>query len=112
MKSPTCYYFDDIMKVEDIYSDDILLDKKSYENISIYDISYKNFLGEKPLSIWFKKIDWFIKTDNGISTPKSSLIQDTKGTKRSLSHRNKSVDFFCKSMDWFICDRERVNQKI
>ena len=57
MKSPTCYYFDDIMKVEDIYSGDILLDKKSYENISIYDISYKNFLGEKPLSIWFKKID-------------------------------------------------------
>ena len=45
------------MKVEDIYSGDILLDKKSYENISIYDISYKNFLGEKPLSIWFKKID-------------------------------------------------------
>ena len=27
MKSPTCYYFDDIMKVEDIYSGDILLNK-------------------------------------------------------------------------------------
>ena len=86
--------------------------QKSYENISIYDISCKTFMGKKPLSIWFKKIDWFIKTDNGVSTPKSSLIRDTKGTKRSLSHRNKSVDFFCKSVDWFICDRERVNQKI
>ena len=35
-----CYYFDDIMRVEDIDSD-ILLDEKSYENILTHDISYE-----------------------------------------------------------------------
>ena len=42
------YYFDDIMVVRDIYSGDNLLDEnlyKKYENVSIYDISYKNFMG-------------------------------------------------------------------
>ena len=33
------YYFDDIMKVSDIYSVDNLLDEKSYKNLLIYDIS-------------------------------------------------------------------------
>ena len=54
------------MEVENIHSRDILLDKKSYENISIYDISYKTFMGEKPLRIWFDKIEEFIKIDNRI----------------------------------------------
>ena len=66
IKNRTCYYFVDIIKVEDIYSGDNLLDEKSYENILIYDISYKAFMGEKPLRIWFDKIDEFIKIDNGI----------------------------------------------
>ena len=35
----TCYYFDDIMKFEDTDFDYILLDRKSYEYILIYDIS-------------------------------------------------------------------------
>ena len=34
----TCYYFDDIMRVIDVDFSDISLDKKSYENVSIYDI--------------------------------------------------------------------------
>ena len=47
-----CYYFDDIMKIEDINFDNILLDKKSYktyENILIYEISYKIFMAAKSL---------------------------------------------------------------
>ena len=36
-----CYYFDDIIKFEDFNFGNILLDEKSYENILIYDISYK-----------------------------------------------------------------------
>ena len=36
IKNRTCYYFDDIMEV---YSGDILLDKKTYKDILIYDIS-------------------------------------------------------------------------
>ena len=64
IENRTCYYFDDIMKVIDIYSGDILLDEKSYktyENILIYDISYKTFMGSTPLRIRFDKIDGFIK---------------------------------------------------
>ena len=41
IKNLACYYFDYIMKVIDITSRDILLDEKKYENILIYDISYK-----------------------------------------------------------------------
>ena len=41
-KDCTCYYFDNI-----------LLDQKSYENILVYDISYKSLIGAKPLRIRF-----------------------------------------------------------
>ena len=43
----------------------MLLDEKSYENILIYDISYKTLIGAKPLRIWFSKLDGFIKVYNG-----------------------------------------------
>ena len=39
-----CYYFDDIIKDVDIYFGDILLDENIYENISVYDISYKTLM--------------------------------------------------------------------
>ena len=45
IKNRTCYYFNDIMKTIDINSSNILLDKKIYKNILIYDISYKHFMG-------------------------------------------------------------------
>ena len=35
-----CYYFYDIIKLEDFDLDNVLVDKKSHENILIYDISY------------------------------------------------------------------------
>ena len=41
IKNCTCYYFDDIVTIRNIYSVDILLDEKTYENISACDISYK-----------------------------------------------------------------------
>ena len=46
VKNHTCYYFNDIMRVEDIDYDNILLDEKSYENILTHDISYKKFIME------------------------------------------------------------------
>ena len=52
-----CCYFDDIMRVLNIHFSDILLDKKSYENILFYNISYKTFMGAKSWRIWFEKID-------------------------------------------------------
>ena len=32
-KNRTCFYFDDVIRVENIYFENILSDKKSYENI-------------------------------------------------------------------------------
>ena len=50
-KNRMCYYFDDIIKLEDFDLDDILIDEKSRENILIYDISYKTLIGPKSLQI-------------------------------------------------------------
>ena len=52
------------MRDIDIYSGDILLEKRSYktyENDLIYDISYKYFMASTPLHVRFDKMDGFIK---------------------------------------------------
>ena len=41
IKNRRCYYFGDIMRVIDIDFSDILLDKKSYENILFYFILFE-----------------------------------------------------------------------
>ena len=51
IKNLTCYYFDDMIKIEDFDFDYISLDEKSYENILVYSISYKTLIDEKPLRI-------------------------------------------------------------
>ena len=61
IKNRTCYYFYDIIRDRDIYSVDILLEEKIYENISVYEISYKTPMVPKPLRIWFDEIDGFIR---------------------------------------------------
>ena len=43
IKNRTSYCFNDIIILEDFDIDNILIDKKSHENILIYDISYKTF---------------------------------------------------------------------
>ena len=57
------------MKVRDFDFNSTLLDEKSYEksyeNTLIYDISYKTFMGAKPLLIRFAKIDGIIKIYDG-----------------------------------------------
>ena len=60
IKNRTCYYFDDIIKIEDFDFDNILIDEKSYENILFYDISYKTLIGARPLCIRLDKVDEFI----------------------------------------------------
>ena len=40
MKNRTCCYFDDIIKLDNFDLDNISLDKKSHENILIYNILY------------------------------------------------------------------------
>ena len=51
IKNCTCYYFDDIIKIEDFDINDILIDQKSYENILVYNVSYKILIDSKPLCI-------------------------------------------------------------
>ena len=65
VKNRTCYYFSDIIKLEDFDLDNILIDEKSHKNILIYDISYKTLIGSKPLRIRFDKIDGFIRIYDG-----------------------------------------------
>ena len=65
IKNYTCYCFDDIIKLEDFYLDNILIDEKSHENILIYDISYKTLINPKPLRSRFDKIDGFIRIYDG-----------------------------------------------
>ena len=60
-----CYYFDDIINDTKINFSNILLDKKLYENISVYNISYKTLTGPKPLRIRFDKIHRFIISLDG-----------------------------------------------
>ena len=57
----SCYYFDDIIKFEEIDFDNILIDQKSHENILIYDMSYKTLIGAKFWRIRFDKIHGFIR---------------------------------------------------
>ena len=65
IKNRKCYYFDDIIKIGDFELDNILIDEKSYENILVYNISYKTLLDAKPLQIRFNKIDWIIRVYDG-----------------------------------------------
>ena len=65
IKSCMCYYFHDIIKIEDFDLDNVLIDEKSYENILIYNILYKSLIDSKPLRIGFEKIDGFIRVYDG-----------------------------------------------
>ena len=56
IKKCSCYYFDDIITIENFNFDNILIDKKSYKNILVYNISYKILIDAKTLCIRFDKI--------------------------------------------------------
>ena len=61
IKNRTCYYFDDIIRIEDFNIDNISIDEKSYVKILVYNISYKSLIDAKPLRIMLDKIDGFIR---------------------------------------------------
>ena len=64
VKNHTCFYFDDIIKLQGFDLHNILIDKKSHENILIYDISYQTSICLKHLQIKFDKINGIIKIYN------------------------------------------------
>ena len=59
------YYFNDIIKLENFDLINILIDKKSHENILVHEISFKTLIDSKPLWIRFDKIDGIIRIYNG-----------------------------------------------
>ena len=52
---------DDIIKIEDFDLNNVLIDENSYENILVYNISYKSLIDSKPWRIRFDKLDGFIR---------------------------------------------------
>ena len=61
IKNRTCYYFHDIIRIEDFNINNISLDEKWYEKFLVYNISYKSLIDAKPLHIMLDKIDGFIR---------------------------------------------------
>ena len=57
IKNCTCFYFDDMIKIEHFDFNTILVDEKLYENMLLHNISYKTLIGAKPLRIKFDKIN-------------------------------------------------------
>ena len=58
------YYFDDIIRFKDFGLDNILIDKKSKENILVHKTSYKTLISTKPLGIRLGKVNRFIRVYN------------------------------------------------
>ena len=50
IKNRMCYYFNDVIIIEDFDFDNILLDEKSIGNILIYNVLYKSFIGHKTIT--------------------------------------------------------------
>ena len=65
IKSCEYYHFDNTIKFKGFDFDDILLNKKSYENILFNDVLYKILLGTKLLYIMFDKADGSFKDYDG-----------------------------------------------
>ena len=63
--SRACYYFDNKINGSKINFNNILLNEKLYEIISVYNISYKTWASPEPLRIWLDKIDRFILALDG-----------------------------------------------
>ena len=65
IKNRTCYYFDDIIKLENFDFNNILIYEKSYKNILIYDFSHKDLINLKLLRIRFDKTNGFLRIHDG-----------------------------------------------
>ena len=61
IKNRTCYYFDDIIKIEDFNFSNILIDEKSHKNILVYKILYKTLIDIKPFCTRFTKVKGFVR---------------------------------------------------
>ena len=65
IKNCMCYYFRNMIKIEDFNFGNILLNEKSYKSILICNVSFKTLIGTKSLRIMFDKVDGFIGDYDG-----------------------------------------------
>ena len=99
IKNRACCYFDDIIRDFDVSFDNILLDEKVYENISVYVISYKTLTSLKPLRIRFNKIDGFIRVCGG-------------EFRYLVLFNNRLFDKICDSIKYLICKGSGITGSI
>ena len=108
-----CYYFDDIIELEDFDLDNILIDEKSHENILNHHISYKALIDSKPSRIRFDKVDGIVriydrsrylilfgnKNYDTIYDKIKSLINTKSGITYNISHYLAKIEvdsyYFC-----------------
>lgn len=57
IKNQKCYYLGKVIDSNNLNLDNILVDKKWYENILIYSVAYITLYGARPLNIIFDKVD-------------------------------------------------------
>ena len=74
-----------------------------------------SFLRKKRFLFWQKTpsqiLDWVLYTPlNSVDLWLNSLL--TLSWRRSLSYRDQSIDLLCKSMDWFLCDRDLHRERV
>ena len=91
IKSRMCYYFNNTSKTEDFDLHNILIDKESYKNILVYNISYKRLIDYKPLSSRFNKLDGFIRVYDGLVYSNYDRISVTSGVTYTISHNYATI---------------------
>ena len=79
-----------------IHSVDILLDEKTYENMSVYDFSFKTSMGPKALRIRLDKTDGFIR------------VHDSE-FKHLVLFDNGLFDKICIKIKYFISEKSDIN---
>ena len=92
IKNRACYYFNDMIKLEDFDIGNILMDGKPNQHILIYGISYKTLIGAKPLRSRFNKVDGFIRIYDGARF--SIFLGSEKYDKISYKSKQYHVSFF------------------
>ena len=97
IKNKTCYHFDDIINIHDLYLDNIAVaDVKD----GVYNISYKDLCGLKPFQIIFNNVNGYINKDKYFSLFSSKkynqfydkiryLIKSETGMQSVYSHNAK-----------------------
>ena len=109
------FYFSNISKLE-TFNLNILIEKKSYKNNLIYDISYKNLIDLEPLHIRFFKINEFIRICDGtryLTLYGSKKYEAIYNRIRYLIsqkrwHQIYFFPIFLKNQSWFLCSYDSL----